>query len=192
MTEHPILITWLNDYVFCPKSIYFHLLYGDPDRVSFQDVSQIDGAKAHEAIDTGTHSTRSNVLCGLSVYSERYGLVGRIDRYDMKSGELTERKKRIKTVYDGYVFQLYGQYFSLKEMGYEVRRLCLYSMDDNKKYPVPLPEDAPCMLEKFENVLHGLQSVSITDFKQSVAQKCYKCIYEPLCDSSLAGRLEQK
>ena len=27
MTEHPILITWLNDYVFCPKSIFFHNLY---------------------------------------------------------------------------------------------------------------------------------------------------------------------
>ena len=51
MTEQPILITWLNDYIFCPKSIFFHNLYGETERLSFQEVSQINGTKAHEAID---------------------------------------------------------------------------------------------------------------------------------------------
>lgn len=31
--ENPILITWLNDFVFCPRSIYFHNLYGDKDNL---------------------------------------------------------------------------------------------------------------------------------------------------------------
>lgn len=183
--EQPILITWLNDYVFCPRSIYFHNLYGDTNRIAFQETDQINGTKAHEAIDSGTHSTRSDVLCGIDVYSERYGLIGKIDRFDRRSGVLTERKKRIKTVYDGYVFQLYGQFFALSEMGFSVRKLALYSMDDNRTYPVPLPQDDPVMHEKFERVIDGLRRFDVGAFRQENAQKCTRCIYEPLCDASL-------
>lgn len=30
-----ILITQLNDFIFCPASIYFHMLYGETDRISY-------------------------------------------------------------------------------------------------------------------------------------------------------------
>jgi len=99
--EQPILITWLNDYVFCPVSIYFHNLYGEKDGVSFQEASQINGTAAHSGIDSGSYSTRVDVLSGISVYCEEYGLVGKIDVFDKSTGVLCERKKKIKTVYDG-------------------------------------------------------------------------------------------
>ena len=54
------------------------------------------------------------------MYCEKYRLLGKIDIYDGKKKILRERKRQIKQVYDGYIFQLYGQYFSLIEMGYEV------------------------------------------------------------------------
>ena len=74
----------------------------------------------------------------LDVYCEKYRLLGKIDIYDGKKKILRERKRQIKQVYDGYIFQLYGQYFSLIEMGYEVDKMELYSMIDNKKYPIEL------------------------------------------------------
>ena len=66
------------------------------------------------------------MLQGVSVYCEKYNLVGKIDVFDEKTGILTERKKKIKTVYDGYIYQIYAQYFSLIEMGYKVNELRLY------------------------------------------------------------------
>lgn len=186
--EDPILITWLNDFVFCPVSIYFHNLYGDGSRVSFQDTYQINGTHAHENVDSGGYSTKKSILSGISVYCEKYGLTGKIDVFDIAKGELRERKKKIRQIYDGYVFQLYGQCFSLREMGYTVNKLVLYSMDDNKPYSIHLPENDPEMLQKFESLISNINSFSIYGFKQTVIEKCRHCIYEPLCDSSLLGK----
>mgnify|MGYP004657947057 CR=1 FL=1 len=73
--EEPISITWLNDFIFCPASIYFHNLYGTVSSVSFQDVSQINGSSAHRRLDSGKYSTRKTLLSGISVYSEKYNLI---------------------------------------------------------------------------------------------------------------------
>mgnify|MGYP004697096715 CR=1 FL=1 len=68
-------LTWLNDFIFCPASIYFHNLYGTVSSVSFQDVSQINGSSAHRRLDSGKYSTRKTPLSGISVYSEKYNLI---------------------------------------------------------------------------------------------------------------------
>lgn len=183
--EHPILITWLNDFIFCPASIYFHNLYGNPDRVSFQEESQINGTFAHKSVDEGHYSTHTEILCGADVFCEEYGLIGKIDIFNKKTGELAERKKKIKTVYDGYVFQLYAQCFALREMGYSVKRLCLRSLDDNKTFPIALPENDTAMLEKFQDTLQRIKSFELSTFKQENKEKCGRCIYEPLCSCSL-------
>lgn len=183
--ESPILLTWLNDFIFCPISIYFHNLYGDSERISFQESSQINGTAAHNAIDTGSYSTRKSVLCSMMVYSQEYGLLGKIDIFDTSSGKLVERKKQIKTIYDGYVFQLYGQCLALREMGYYVKSLVVYSSDDNKSYPILMPEEDPDMFEKFINLITEIKKFNLIDFKQTNEKKCRRCIYEPLCDSSL-------
>ena len=174
--ENPILITWLNDYVFCPRSIYFHNLYGETERLSFQDVSQINGTKAHETIDKASYSSRKDIISGLSVFSEKYNLIGKIDIFDRNCGALIERKKKIKTVYDGYVFQLYGQCFALREMGYTVNSLTLRSLDDNKKFRVELPENDIAMFLKFEQAIKELEQMDITSFQQKNREKCLHCI----------------
>ena len=53
-----IIISNLNDFIFCPASIYFHKLYGSEDTIMYQSKAQLDGTKAHEKIDNGTYSTR--------------------------------------------------------------------------------------------------------------------------------------
>lgn len=180
-----ILISNLNDFIFCPVSIYFHNLYGDRDTMMYQSSMQINGTKAHEAVDTGKYSGNRDIVTALEVYSEKYNLVGKIDIYDSKTYTLTERKRQIKRVYDGYIFQIYAQYFAMREMGYTVKRLQFYSMLDNKTYPVALPEENREMLGRFENVIEEIKNFYMDDFVQENAEKCKNCIYEPSCDRGL-------
>lgn len=185
MDDDCILISQLNDFIFCPASIYFHLLYGSRDNIIFQQAPQLNGTKAHEAIDKGSYSSKKSILQGISVYSEKYNLIGKIDIFDNSSHILTERKKKIKTIYDGYIFQIYAQYFALTEMGYSVKKLRLYSMDDNKTHDIPLPENDLIMLEKFENTVRQIKNFNLDTFRQNNIDKCRNCIYEPACDRSL-------
>ncbi len=180
-----IPISYLNDFIFCPVSIYFHQLYGDQERLTYQCSDQINGTAAHKTVDSGTYTTRKNVLQGISVYSERFSLIGKIDIFYHDTGILVERKKRIKTIYDGYVFQIYGQYYCLREMGYTVSSLKLYSMDDNKSFVIPLPEEDECMNKKFLNLIYQIKTFTMDNYHQENIEKCKHCIYEPACDRSL-------
>jgi CRISPR-associated protein Cas4 len=180
-----IIISNLNDFIFCPASIYFHNLYGSMNTMLYQTSSQINGTSAHETVDSGKYASPKNVLTAIEVYSEKYNIVGKIDIYDSDTKTLTERKRQIKTIYDGYVFQLYAQYFAMQEMGYDVNKLRFYSMVDNKSYTIDLPEDNPKMLEKFEETIENIKNFDMDKFVQDNVEKCKNCIYEPACDRGL-------
>lgn len=180
-----IIISNLNDFIFCPASIYFHNLYGSQDALTYQNTCQINGTKAHEAVDKGTYSGRKNVMTAVEVYSEKYNLIGKIDIYDADTKTLTERKRQIRAIYDGYVFQIYAQYFAMTEMGYEVKKLRFYSMTDNKIYPVKLPEEDAEMFYKFEKTIYDIRNFDMDGFVQDNIEKCRRCIYEPSCDRGL-------
>lgn len=156
-----ILISWLNDFIFCPVSIYFHQLYGSKETLLYKNRDQISGKAAHKTVDEKSYSTRKDVLQGISVVSEKYGLMGKIDVFDVTKGVLTERKKRIVNIYDGYVFQLYAQYFALMEMGYIVSRIRFHSLDDNKNYDIQLPSEDHMMRVKFESTVKAIRDFSL-------------------------------
>ena len=184
--ESYILISYLNDFTFCPRSIYFHNLYGQVSEWVYHSTAQSKGRAAHKTIDSQSYSTSKNVLQGIDVYCERYNLCGKIDIYDRDKQELVERKRQIKFVYQGYIFQIYAQYFALTEMGYDVQKLKFYSMVDNKSYPVAKPEDSPEDFEAFEKCIADLRSFDLHADFTPVAAKCRGCIYHNLCDYSLA------
>lgn len=184
--EDVILLSQLNDFIFCPVSIYFHNLYGpDIEKSLYQGKAQIAGTKAHETIDEKRYSKSNHIIMGMDVFCEKYRLSGKIDMLDLRTGCLTERKKRVKEIYDGYIFQLYGQYFSMKEMGYNVKTLRIYSMDDQRKYDIPLPEENTEMLLKFEQTINNMRNFKLSGFTQDNPLKCRNCIYEPACDRGL-------
>lgn len=58
MEEEIITLSQLNDFIFCPISIYFHNMYGEADSRTFQQTNQVKGKLAHESIDDGGYSTR--------------------------------------------------------------------------------------------------------------------------------------
>lgn len=58
MSENPVLISHINDFIFCPVSIYFHGLDSSTDRLTLQSSYQLNGTAAHEKSDNGTYSDR--------------------------------------------------------------------------------------------------------------------------------------
>jgi len=146
-------ISFLNDFIFCPRSIYFHQLYGRVSKRVYHQTPQTKGLAAHKTVDSKTYSTSKKILQSLEVYSHRYNIAGKIDIFDQTTGLLSERKKKIKAIYDGYIYQLYAQYFALQDMGFTVNKLKLYSMDDNKSYPIDKPEDDSPRFDAFEALL---------------------------------------
>ncbi len=177
-------ISYLNDFIFCPRSIYFHQCFGRVNKRLYHSTDQSDGLNAHKTIDSKTYSTSRDILQGIDVFSDTYQLAGKIDIYDTKKKLLTERKKKIKVIYDGYVFQIYAHYFCLTEMGFTVKQLRLYSMDDNKVHPIEKPEDDAFMFQKFEEVINKMTSFSLEDKFETNPNKCNRCIYNTICDVS--------
>jgi CRISPR-associated protein Cas4 len=181
-------ISFLNDFIFCPRSIYFHQLYGRVSQRMYHTTAQIKGRAAHKAVDTQNYSTSKNVLQGLEVYSEKYNIGGKIDTYDQEKCLLVERKKKIKVIYDCYYYQLYAQYHCLSEMGYEVKKLKFYSMDDNKSYPVKKPQDDLKRQRDFERLIDNMHSFDLDASFEANENKCRHCIYNNLCDASKSDR----
>lgn len=151
--EETILISYLNDFIFCPVSIYFHKLYGQLDKNIYQSTFQVNGTDAHKSIDEKTYSSRKNILQGIDIFSSIYNIQGKIDLFDIATGKLIERKNKVSRIYDGYIFQLYAQFYGLVEMGYTVKQLIIHSMMDNKNYSIKLPEEDLEMKERFEKLV---------------------------------------
>ncbi len=178
--EPYIQISKINDFIFCPKSIYFHGLYENFSEKTYHQSPQVKGKIKHESVDYQKYSTAKKYLQGLEIYSEKYNLAGKIDMYDQCAKTLTERKNKISKIYDGYRYQLYAQYFCLKEMGYEVDNLYFYSMSDNKKYEVGLPSVQE--IAEFEGILDKIRNFDMLKNNFSANPvKCAQCIYKELC-----------
>jgi CRISPR-associated protein Cas4 len=179
--ETYLCITQLNDFVFCPRSIYFHNVYSENFGTDiYHKTWQKEGQAAHKAVDEGKYSTRKNILQGMTVYSEKYNILGKIDIFNIDSGLLTERKNSVTAIYDGFRYQVYAQYFALSEMGYSVRRISIYSKKSNKSFPIELPGDNE--IREFENLLEKIRTFSLEDKFTQNPRKCVNCIYNNLCD----------
>lgn len=173
-----IQISKINDFLFCPHSLYFHSVYENFDKTQYKARSQIAGTIAHKTVDTHKFSSRKSILQGMEIFSEKYGLIGKIDIYDRDREELIERKRTINKIYDGYLFQLYAEKLCLEEMGYKVSKMKLYSMTDNKTYPVVLSLEK---IKQFEETLDKMRKFNFLSNKNSNLEKCDNCIYHELC-----------
>jgi len=156
-----IPISALNDFLFCPHSLYYHALYSNFNEMIYHQKPQVEGRLRHATVDKGTYSTRKDCLQAISVCSEKYRIVGKIDTFLVDSGVLVERKTRVNRIYDGYRYQLYAQMFSLREMGYVVKKLYIHSLVDNKRYQIDMPNGEE--LVKFEELIGRIRCFDITN-----------------------------
>ncbi len=178
--EDLVTISSINDFLFCPRSLYFHSLYMTFAKDTYQDEPQISGEFAHEAIDYNKYSASKKVLQSLPVTSVEYGLTGKIDLYYLGSSLLIERKRKVKHIFPGYRFQLYGQYVCLKEMDYPVNCMEIYSFETNEHFNIMLPtRDELCSLK---TIVHNIRHYQpLEDKNQANEMKCARCIYSNLC-----------
>lgn len=183
--ESYIPISFLNDFIFCPRSIYFHQLYNNFNTSVCRKKPQVAGIGTHKSIDKKTYSNKQSVLQSMEIYSERYNICGNIDLFYIETGKLVERKRNIKTIYDGYIFQLYAQYYALTEMRYTVNSIELYDYEHNKSYNVLIPGEDIKMKQKFDNLINKINNFDMSDNFIPVRAKCNSCIYSNLCDYSL-------
>ena len=182
--EDYLQISNLNDFVFCPRSIYFHNLFGHISTRVYHREPQVEGRAAHETIDRNRYSTKKNMITGIPVYSEKYNVCGKIDIYDAEERLLVERKRKIATIYDGYRYQMYAQFFCMTEMGYAIEKLAFHSLSDNKRIPLAVPGEAET--SEFENLLNRMRNYSLQEPFFPNRNKCEQCVYSSLCDMSEA------
>lgn len=178
--EDYIPISHLNDFMFCPRSIYLHAIYGRFNQSTYHSEFQTRGRISHDAVDEKRYSTRKDILQGTRVYSEKLGIMGRIDVFNKTKGTLVERKFKIKVIQPGYLLQLYAQYFCLTEMGYQVNGLYLHSLSDNKRYRFNPPGE-----KEFNEIAEIVRQIHAQ--KSEIppiidnTEKCNQCIYKNLC-----------
>ena len=179
-----VTISSINDFIFCPKSLFLHLIYTSFHKDTYHDEPQIQGTIAHLTIDTKRYSTEKRFLIALPIYSRKYNLIGKIDIYDKKNKMLIERKYKVNKIYDGHKLQLWAQYICMTEMKYEIKQLKIYSMIDNKSYPIELPTQKDIQtLAKIVKEIQKCKPATLKLYRISPA-KCRKCIYKILCDQN--------
>ncbi len=178
--ESYIQISKINDFIFCPRSVYLHTVYDNFHKKTFHRVPQVAGTIAHESIEKNTYSSSKKYVMNLDIYSDTLGICGKIDVYDSENKILIERKKKLYKIYDGHRYQLYAQMACMKEMGYEVLELKIHSLSDNKRYDIPMPSIEEWNI--FVGIIEKMQNFSAEDAKILVnSSKCAQCIYQPLC-----------
>lgn len=176
--ESYIQISKINDFLYCPRSLYLHMAYEDFDKSGYHEVAQTAGKLVHENIENQTYSSAKRYIQGISVYCEKYNIAGKIDIYDQKEKTLIERKNKIKYIYLGYKYQLYGEYFSIAEMGYDVKKLFLHSLSDNKRYEISLPDSEE--EAAFAEIINKIKNFTVEDIKNHSCEHCANNIYSPL------------
>lgn len=187
--EEILPITNLNDFLFCPRSLYYgNIFRRSLGQDGYQQSPQKVGLAAHRTVDEGSYSSRKSILTGMMVYCEKYGLLGRIDVYDESTRTVTERKWSISAVWEGFRLQLHAQYFALEEMGFPVAYLRLHSQKDNQTYEVPLPTEQDA--HRLEEVIAQMRAFRFETPYSPNPRKCAGCIYRELCDIYAEGENE--
>ncbi len=177
-----ISISTLNDFIFCPYSIYLHNVYMETDEGLYHATPQTKGKLAHEPVDSKTSSNRNDDLLALPVYSEQLGLMGKIDVYKRKEKKLIERKYQLKQIFQGQIYQLWAQYFCMIEMGYEIESIAFYEISTNKMMPINIPSDAE--KKELESFIATFKSFDPLKPMFVNPNKCRHCIYCNLCDKT--------
>lgn len=176
-------ISYLNDFIFCPYSLYLHQVFDTNHEEVFSASPQQVGKANHQAIDEiNQQAKQTKILKGIYVISRKLGIYGKIDSLRLSEKKLVESKYHIATIYQGYYYQIWAQYFALIEMGFQVEHLAFFSIKDRKTYPIELPAEKELL-----ELQNHIRKIARFDFEQEISinpQKCSHCIYAALCDKT--------
>ncbi|MDY5968816.1 MAG: type V CRISPR-associated protein Cas4 [Bacteroidales bacterium] len=182
MGEDYILLSTLNDYSFCPYSIYLHNIYMETDEGLYHATPQTQGRLSHKVVDGKKSSTRKEDLMAMPVCCHELGIMGKIDIYKGREHHLIERKYQMKRIFQGQLYQVWGEYFCMKEMGYEVDRVSFYEISTNKM----LTQRLPGVREwgELKSFIEKYKAFDPSETIETSAKKCAHCIYSALCEKT--------
>ena len=188
--DNYVSISTLNDFIFCPYSVYLHNVYADTDKDVYHAKPQTVGEIAHLTVDEKRTSNRRDELQSLSVISHRYGLIGKIDIYRKAEKKLIERKYQLKRLYQGQIYQLWAQYLCMVEMGYDVGHLAFYEISRNRMISVQIPSDEQII--QFQRFVQMYRNYNPSESINANINKCTHCIYCALCDKTEVDNVFQQ
>jgi CRISPR-associated exonuclease Cas4 len=141
MASEPVLISALNQYVFCPRRcalMHVEGIWSDNEHTTI-------GSLLHDHTDEPGYETDGDVLLlrALPLYSSRYGLVGKADIVEMRAGipAPVEYKKGKRRQFENDDIQLCAQALCLEEMfGVAVMEGCIYHAASKRRRKVVFSE----------------------------------------------------
>lgn len=180
--EEYISLSTLNDFIFCPYSIYLHNVYMDADEDIYHATPQTQGKAVHESVDNKTTSNNKNDVVALPVFSDELGIMGKIDVYKQKEKWLIERKYQLKQIFKGQLYQIWGQFFCMIEMGYAIEKMSFYEISTNKMIELTIPSEEE--KNELKNFISSYKKYDPSLPIQINTNKCLHCIYCNLCDKT--------
>lgn len=187
MASEPVMISALNQYVFCPRRcalMHVEGIWSDNEHTTI-------GALLHDHADEPGYETDGAVtlLRALPLYSSRYGLVGKADIVEMHAGvpAPVEYKKGKRRQFENDDIQLCAQALCLEEMfGVAVMEGCIYHVASKRRRKVVFDETLRSeTLQTIEAVRRLLADVHVPP--AVLKPRCDGCSLYSVCLPELTG-----
>ena len=187
MVSEPVMISALNQYVFCPRRcalMHVEGIWSDNEHTT-------TGSLLHDHTDAPGYETDGDVtlLRALPLYSLRYGLVGRADIVEMCDGvpAPVEYKKGKRRQFENDDIQLCAQALCLEDMfGAAVTEGCIYHAASKRRRRVTFDEKLRCeTLQTVEAVRRLLAEELVPP--AVLKPRCEGCSLRGVCLPELTG-----
>jgi CRISPR-associated exonuclease Cas4 len=187
-----IPVTWIKQYYFCPRIIYYLGVLGFTERIT---ESMIEGGEFHSSEERKIK--RRKTLAGekrekikaswskLHVVSKRLGLYGTIDEVaDVGGGLVVVENKFMKSPmkpHPGHVYQAVAYAMLAEEaLNKPVRRVMVRYLRDGKSFEIPVTEDLKrhvlWTVSKIKSIIEEEKAP-----RESNQKKCRNCGYRKIC-----------
>ncbi len=186
-TGEPIVIAALNQYVFCPRRcalMFVEGIWSDNEHTAL-------GTLLHDHADAPGYEMDEGVklLRGLPLFSRRYGITGKADIIEMRSGvpAPVEYKKGRRRKFENDDIQLCAQALCLEEMfSTAVPEGFIYHAASKRRRKVVF--DERLRLETEETIQAVRQLIAQSEVPPAVLKpRCDGCSLRSVCMPELTG-----
>lgn len=187
--DEPLLISALNQYLFCPRRCA--LMH--TERIWAENAHTAKGTLLHEHADSSgyEHDKGAKVLRGLTLYSMRYGLTGRADIVEVREVETAlgrrkgytpvEYKKGKRRRFENDEVQLCAQALCLEEMfSTQIERGYIFHAASKRRHEVTF--DAALRVETVKTIeaVRALLASKVTPAAR-LLPRCDGCSLRDVC-----------
>lgn len=190
-----ILISWIDEYVYCPRRFYLKVL----EKYDSVNVYMVEGTIGHRNVDKPRIEKRHDYVKVFSheVYSKKLRLYGKCDSIEFvksyngvyipllngcfsltpiefKHGHIRNEKE--------YNLQLTAQAICLEEMyGCKIEKGYIYYLDSKERYEVEFDEKKRLAVTEYINKIRDLLE-SPKLIEPLYKKRCAKCSVYDICD----------